>query len=149
VTAGLHDKEQGKRAPKKVHRRAGRAGSMTEPHPVLDVPQQFEPATSFQVRDELADYLARDLLGPWDGPAERLKPGARGPRDRYLVGALGPRFNPRSTLEAADRMPDELGADADTEDGELPEQFSVQNAGRLWASSMGLSFTVPACRRWR
>jgi hypothetical protein len=117
---------------------------MTEPHPVLDVPQQFEPATSFQVRDELADYLARDLLGPWDGPAERLKPGARGPRDRYLVGALGPRFNPRSTLEAADRMPDELGADADAEDGELPEQFSVQNAGRLWASSMGLSFTVPA-----
>jgi hypothetical protein len=41
-------------------------------------------------------------------------------------------------------MPDGLGAEADPEDGELPERFSVQNAGRLWASSMGMSFTVPA-----
>jgi hypothetical protein len=117
---------------------------MSEAHPVLDLPQQFEPATSYQIRDELADYLARDLLGPWDGPDERFRPRARGPRDRYLVGALGPRYTPRSTLEAADRMPDELGSDTDTEDGDLPEQFSVQNAGRLWASSMGLSFAVPA-----
>jgi hypothetical protein len=117
---------------------------MSEPHPILDVPQEFAPASSYQVRDELADYLRRDLLGPWDGPEEQFRPKARGPRDRYLVGALGPRFNPRSTLEASDRMPDDLGADTDPEDGELPEQFSVQNAGRLWASSMGMSFTVPA-----
>jgi hypothetical protein len=117
---------------------------MPEPNPVLDVPQQFEPATSHQVRDELVDYIMRDLLGPWGGPSEQLPPRARGPRDRYLVGMLGPKYNPRSALDAADRMPDELGAQADAEDGELPEQFSVQNAGRLWASSMGLSFAVPS-----
>ncbi|HWH00352.1 MAG TPA: hypothetical protein VNV66_13730, partial [Pilimelia sp.] len=112
--------------------------------PVLAVPQSFAPATSYQVRDELADYLSRDLLGPWAGQTEQFAYGARGPRDRYLVGMLGPKHNPRSVIEAASDMPDtEPGSDADGEDGELRETFSVQNAGRIWASSMGLSFGVP------
>ena len=30
------------------------------------------PWTSRQVRDEIESYLARDLLGPWQGPEEEL-----------------------------------------------------------------------------
>ncbi len=111
--------------------------------PVLAVPQQFATGTSYQLRDELADYIVRDLLGPWEERTERFPPRARGPRDRYLVGMLGPKHNPRSTIDAASEVPDtEPGAEADGEDGELRETLSVQNAGRMWASSMGLSFSV-------
>src|SRR4051812_26529628 len=60
----------------------------------LDVPQTFEDATSFQVRDELEKLVARDLLGPWDGPLEEFRPKAMGPRERYLVGMLGPKHAP-------------------------------------------------------
>ncbi len=117
---------------------------MPDHSPVLDVPQQFADATSHEIRDELGGYVERDLLGPWDGPTEQFPPHARGPRDRYLVGMLGPKYTPRSTIEAADEVPDTtLGGDADGDDGELPERFSVQNAGRIWASSMGLAFAVP------
>jgi len=51
----------------------------------LDVPQDLVPATSYEVRDALGDFVARDLLGPWEGPTEQFEKGARGPRDRYLV----------------------------------------------------------------
>jgi hypothetical protein len=113
--------------------------------PVLAVPQQFVAGTSYQVRDELADYVVRDLLGAWDGPTEQFPPRARGPRDRYLVGMLGPKHNPRSTVDAASDVPDtEPGAEVDGDDGELRETLSVQNAGRMWASSMGLSFSAPS-----
>jgi hypothetical protein len=112
--------------------------------PVLAVPQQFAEATSYQIRDELGDFIVRDLLGPWGGQDERFPLRARGPRDRYLVGMLGPKHNPVSTVEASSDMVDtEVGTDGDGEDGELRETFSVQNAGRMWASSMGLSFAVP------
>src|SRR3954454_11185639 len=104
----------------------------------------FEPVTSRQVRDQLETYISRDLLGPWEGPTEQFAERARGPRDRYLVGMLGPKYTPKSSVDAADDVPDTtLSDDADGEDGELPERFSVQNAGRIWASSMGLSFAVP------
>jgi hypothetical protein len=113
--------------------------------PVLAVEQHFADATSYQVRDELGDYLTRDLLGPWDGPTEQFAPRARGPRDRYLVGMLGPKHTPRSAVEAACEVPDtEAGSGDDGEDGELREMLSVQNAGRMWASSMGLSCSVPS-----
>jgi len=113
--------------------------------PVLAVSQQFAEASSYQVRDELGDYIVRDLLGPWEGVTEQFPPRARGPRDRYLVGMLGPKHNPRSTVEAASEVPDtEPGSDGDGEESELRETLSVQNAGRMWASSMGMSFTVPA-----
>ena len=111
----------------------------------LDAPQGFEDVGSYQVRDELGEYVARDLLGPWEGPTEQFPPRARGPRDRYLVGMLGPKHNPVSTIAAASEIPDtEPGSDSDGEDSELRETFSVQNAGRIWASSMGLSSTVPS-----
>ena len=44
-------------------------------------------ATSVQVREELIDLIARDLLGPWDGPDETI---VGTPRARYLAGALAP-----------------------------------------------------------
>ncbi|WP_344171727.1 DISARM system helicase DrmA [Pilimelia columellifera] len=118
---------------------------MSSDSPVLAVPQEFAAASSFQVRDELGGYLSRDLLGPWEGPEEWLPVGVRGPRDRYLVGALGPKHVPLSVVDAASDVPDtEAGADADGDGGELRELFTVQNAGRMWASSAGLSFAVDA-----
>ncbi|MGH3991080.1 MAG: hypothetical protein ACRDSN_01290, partial [Pseudonocardiaceae bacterium] len=71
-----------------------------------------------------------------------------GPRERYLVGMLGPKHQPRSTLDDADTVSDtESGVHGETrgdEAGELPEVVTTQNLGRIWASSMGLSFCVGA-----
>ena len=55
------------------------------------VPQEFAPATSYELRDQLGDLISRDLLGPWDGEREQFRPRAQGPRERYLVGMLGPK----------------------------------------------------------
>lgn len=114
----------------------------------LDVPQQFTDATSYQVRDEFQELVERDLLGPWDGEAEAFKPRAMGPRERYLVGMLGPKHSPVSTIAEADAVSDtESGVHGDArgeEGGELPEILTPQNLGRIWASSMGLSFCVSA-----
>jgi hypothetical protein len=112
----------------------------------LDLPQQFGDASSFQVRDELQQLVQRDLLGPWDGETEQFTPRAMGPRERYLVGMLGPKHQPKSTLDEADTVSDaESGVHGQTqgdEAGELPEVLTPQNLGRIWASSMGLSFCV-------
>lgn len=123
----------------------GEQGELEEPPNPLDLPQTFADASSFEVRDALQKLVERDLLGPWDGPEEAFKPRARGPRDRYLVGMLGPRpSETKSTREQADRQPDtESGVYGDGE-AELPEVFTPQNLGKLWASSMGLTFTVGA-----
>ncbi|MFS0853292.1 DISARM system helicase DrmA [Microbacterium sp. 179-I 3D4 NHS] len=43
--------------------------------------------SSAQVREELIDLIARDLVGPWDGPVETI---VGTPRARYLAGALAP-----------------------------------------------------------
>lgn len=72
----------------------------------LDVPQQFEEAGSFQVRDKLQQLVEGDLLGPWDGENEQFRPRAMGPRERYLVGMLGPKHQPKSTLDDADTVSD-------------------------------------------
>ncbi|MCL6737234.1 hypothetical protein [Streptomyces neyagawaensis] len=47
---------------------------------------------------------------------------------------------------AAQSGDDEPGSDDGqaAEGGELPERLTPQAAGRIWASSMGLSFVVPA-----
>jgi Helicase conserved C-terminal domain len=121
---------------------AGSGGQAWPPAP-LDVPQEFDGASSYQARDELAELIGRDLLGPWDGEHEVFPPRAPGPCERYLVGRLGPRHDPRSSREAAgDAVDAELSAGGDAADGELPDLLTVQNAGRMWASSMGLSFVV-------
>lgn len=114
----------------------------------LDMPQRFGQASSFEVRDKLQRLVEDDLLGPWDGEFEQVTPRAMGPRERYLVGMLGPRHQPRSTLDDADTASDtESGVQGDTrgeEGGELSEVLTTQNLGWLWASSMGLSFSVGA-----
>src|ERR1700680_1106722 len=46
--------------------------------------------SGFDVRAELEDMLAREMLGPWDGPTEELPPGTT-PGERYLLGKLVPR----------------------------------------------------------
>jgi hypothetical protein len=116
-------------------------GETSDPSP-LDLPQQFAPATSHQVRDEIQKLVHRDLLGPWDGDTERI-PGL-GPRERYLVGMLGPKHEPVSTRDEADRLPDtETGTQGDGAEPDLPDVVTPQTLGRIWASSMGLSFAVP------
>ncbi len=110
--------------------------------PAWAVPQEFEPASSYQVRDELGDLISRDLLGPWDGQQEQFRPRAQGPRERYLVGMLGPKHTPGgSGADAGEASDVEIGVEGGA-DAELPEVLTPQNVGRLWASSMGLSFAV-------
>lgn len=111
----------------------------------LDTPQDFADASSFQVRDELEDLVRRDLLGPWDGELEEFAPRAMGPRERYLVGMLGPkqREKVKGTGDAAEVAEVDAPVQGDGSDGELPEIVSPQKLGRMWASSMGLSFSVP------
>jgi hypothetical protein len=109
----------------------------------LDLPQAFPEASSYQVRDELVGLIERDLLGPWDGELEVFPPRSPGPLERYLVGRLGPKHEVASSLEAAaDTVDAELSAGGDASDGDLPDLLTMQNAGRIWASSMGLSFVT-------
>ncbi len=111
----------------------------------LSLPQAFEDATSYQVRDEFEELVRRDLLGPWGGELEQFPPRAMGPRERYLVGMLGPKHAPKPSLAAAADMPDtESGVSGDGYESELGEVVTPQNLGRIWASSMGLAFAVGA-----
>ncbi|MGH3188674.1 MAG: hypothetical protein ACRDPY_35870 [Streptosporangiaceae bacterium] len=113
-----------------------------EPSP-LNEAQEFADVSSYKVREELAGLIGRDLPGPWDGETEVLPPRSAGPGERYLVGRLGPRHDPRSGAEAAgDAVDTEISAGGDGADGELPDLLTMQNAGRMWASSMGLSCAV-------
>ncbi len=118
--------------------------SSDEVVPALDVPQGFVEATSYEVRDEFQELVARDLLGPWDGESEQFPPRAMGPRERYLVGMLGPKQAPGAS--PSDNPVDtdtSVEGDASGEGGaELPEILTPQNLGRIWASSMGLRFSV-------
>src|SRR5664279_4627282 len=116
---------------------------MTTPSPLeWRVPQRFAAATSESVRGELIDIIGRDLLGPWAGEDEEFAPRAAGPRDRYLVGMLGPRTVPGTGPATEPGQADtETGGDS-AGDPELPEVLSPQTLGRIWASSMGLSFAI-------
>ncbi|MEQ4303884.1 DISARM system helicase DrmA [Plantactinospora sp. B6F1] len=112
-------------------------------HP-LDQPQVFEAATSHQVRDELQELIRRDLLGPWGGELEELPPGTMGPRERYLIGMIGPKQRPRTAQGPTDQATDvDETVQGDGVEAELPEVFTPQALGKMWASSMGLSFAVP------
>lgn len=113
--------------------------------PQWRVPQTFETATSFKVRDELQKYIADDLLGPWGGPAETLHRDSSGPGERYIVGRIGPRHDNSAGGDPHDvepqSMDSELGGDSEPSDPELQDRLTPQ-AGKLWPSSMGLSCTV-------
>ncbi|WP_375431198.1 DISARM system helicase DrmA [uncultured Friedmanniella sp.] len=109
------------------------------------VPQEFVPASSYEVRDVVQDYVVRDLLGPWDGAHESWHPVThpgtpRDPLDRYLVGMLGPKKVDQVEEESTDL---ELGATVSHET-DLPEAVNPRTLGKLWVSSMGLSFQVAA-----
>jgi hypothetical protein len=120
-------------------------GPAADPASVLDTLQQFSEATSYQVRDALQELLERDLLGPWDGEDEVLPPRSQGPGERYLVGRLGPHQSMQSGKDAAGEaatVDAEVTAGGDGADPELPDLLTMQNAGRMWASSMGLSCVV-------
>ncbi|SFD73225.1 DISARM system helicase DrmA [Streptomyces aidingensis] len=116
------------------------------PHPLEEVPQSFLAGSSYDVREELGDLISRDLLGPWAGESEALPPHSAGPRERYLVGLLGPRPLPaeQPVRDAAGLAEAEVVAEGDARDPGGTERLTPQAAGRLWASSMGLSFLVPA-----
>jgi hypothetical protein len=110
--------------------------------PALDVPQNFAEASSYQVRSEFEELVRLDLLGPWGGKEEVFPFRAMGPRERYLVGMLGPKHLPKGLVQSADNLPDtETGVEGDGAP-DLPEVQTPQNVGRIWASSMGLSFHV-------
>ncbi|WP_329425040.1 DISARM system helicase DrmA [Streptomyces sp. NBC_01268] len=112
---------------------------------VREVSQSFSPATSYQVREELGELISRDLLGPWGGSDEEFDYRAAGPRDRYLVGLIGPKRALTTSPTAADTQTlDDSDGEGDGTDQGLPERLTTQNAGRMWASSMGLMCAVPA-----
>ncbi|WP_433784629.1 DISARM system helicase DrmA [Actinomycetospora sp. CA-101289] len=103
---------------------------------------------SVAVRDELEHRLERDLLGPWDGPDEELPPGMQ-PAERYLVGRLVPAAAPPADAddEAAGLAPETVEAEGGSldEPGDAgTEPVATVRSGSRGASSIGLSFQVPA-----
>jgi len=95
-----------------------------------------------QLRRELVDLVAKDLLGPAGGEAELLPRGEQ-PRDRYMLGLLAPRGR-QVEPEADEPMPaaGEGGEEAPPE--EEPAQAS------LFPSSIGMSFHADGdCERLR
>ena len=111
--------------------------------------------TSFDVREQLEDMLARDLLGPWDGPTEELPPGTT-PGERYLLGKLVPRRaetdepveNPADAPEDDDvedrpELVEEAGIDIDPDDTDGAPSPSAVRGRAMAASSVGLVFAVP------
>lgn len=118
------------------------------PHPLDEVPQTFRPGDSYAVRDGLVTYVRRDLQGPWDGETETLTSASSGPRDRYLVGMIGPQpqafTGEQIAVVAAQSADDDSGDEQEGDDGGPGDRLTPQAAGHIWASSMGMSFTVPA-----
>lgn len=110
-----------------------------------------ELAPSVACRDELESLLQRDLLGPWDGPDEELRPGEM-PAERYLVGRLVPRPADVIAAVVADDEADladlgvpeltDRGADIDVDGGEQEVERATRS-GSMAASAMGLSFLLP------
>ncbi|HEX3424737.1 MAG TPA: hypothetical protein VHT30_01305, partial [Acidimicrobiales bacterium] len=114
--------------------------------------------TAYEVRAEFEDLVEKDLLGPRDGPEEELPPGDT-PAERYLLGRIVPRSDVESTAPGATVPEDEEesgwgGAEEDpdlvdrevtdaAEDLEDPEPAAVVRSGRMAASALGLSFSVP------
>jgi hypothetical protein len=117
--------------------------------------------TSFTVRENLADILERELLGPINGPEEVLP---FSPRQRYLVGLIAPvKLTSTSASELDQDDADDLtevrldddgatvgrgvstvaadGGDADAEDDDAEDRAPKQ--GLMIPASMGLRFQVP------
>lgn len=91
--------------------------------------------TSLQVRGQLERYLARDLLGPWQGGDEELPYGTT-PSERYILGVLSPA---RTSLEAD--VTSDSAADDGTGEG-VAEVAAAATSGSMMPASMGVSFSV-------
>ena len=91
-----------------------------------------EPA---RLRDQLEDLVVRQLLGPWDGPAEVLDEATV--RGRYLVGMLAPRASSGIPEEYDDG---DLGG-SDGEDGATDAPPPKATTAML-PSSIGMTFAV-------
>ena len=76
------------------------------------VPQAFTPATSYEVRDVMQDFVVRDLLGPWDGDRSEFatrRPRAVDPRDATW-SACSARARSTTVERRADSVDLDLGA---------------------------------------
>ena len=93
--------------------------------------------TPAALRDQLAEMVIKDLLGPAAGPEEELSQYEDHAFKRYLVGMLAPKGS-----EVAGEELDELAA-GDGEDGEEGgPDAGTPAGGTYFPSSMGLSFIV-------
>lgn len=99
--------------------------------PLLAAPPEAE------LREMLQDAVARDLLGPAQGPDEEISEGS--PRDRYLVGMLAPR---RLRVRPEEMPGEEVVQASGGEDGNTDSNALV--APTMFPSSIGLSFSVNA-----
>lgn len=110
----------------------------------VDTPISTEPSPTLlpsTIREDLELRIVADLLGPAEGPDERLDLGSRRVRDRYIVGMLAP----RNTVWAT---PNSTGDEDEVEEPEGSEVETpiVRPAAKpvLMPSSFGLSFAVEA-----
>jgi hypothetical protein len=88
-----------------------------------------------QLRAELEDLVARELLGPRGGPDEEVTEGRI--QDRYLVGMLAP----KNKIVRASEM-DSLAEDGEGSVDEGSTDDSALPADTLYPSSIGLTCTV-------
>lgn len=102
-----------------------------------------QTGTADQSRREFADYVRRQLIGPFGGPDEVLKYDYR-PQDRYLMGKLYP----------VDAEPDEENDDQEAEDqggGGVGEEWSdspISLALQRLPASVGLSFFFVGAKKF-
>lgn len=97
---------------------------------------QPNPAT---LRDQLAERVIKDLLGPAAGPEEELHQYEDHAFKRYLVGMLAPKGS-----EVAGEELDELAAGDGDEGEEGGPDAGVPAGGTYFPSSVGLSCIVAA-----
>lgn len=117
--------------------------------------------SSYAVRENVGDILQRELLGPVNGPSERIP---FSPRSQYLVGHVAPvKLTSQSSTTAADddggdlaevRIDDDGvsegrgvpaypadGSDGDAEDDGTEDRAPTK--GLMIPASMGLRFQIP------
>lgn len=101
----------------------------------------------FQVRDELAEMITRDLLGPAGGADEELDQREDHVYGRYLVGMLAPQPAGSSGQGSIFHEQENLNAGAadDADGGETDTSAPVSNT--FFPTSCGLSCTVAAGTR--
>ncbi|MFE5829940.1 DISARM system helicase DrmA [Streptomyces sp. NPDC056508] len=111
------------------------------PEPVLTVP------TPQELRDELAELVVRDLLGPTGDEAEEL---AGSPLDHYIIGRLAPggahgasEERPRSVgVEVAPETLDETSMSPYQEPEAGDQEPTAPNMPSLHPSALGLTVRV-------